>query len=115
MSKPKIFVVQKQMMWNPAKGELVSKFDLKPAERYGEIVWLLSPTAGPFNAIPIIRELKEKLKDYSYENGDYLLLLGNPCIIGWTVAIASQVSGGPVRLLQWSGKSREYVPIECQL
>lgn len=111
----RVFVVQQQMRFDVGREELVPKFNLEPAKQHGELVYLLSPTAGPFNVGPIIKELKEKLVDYSYKDGDYLLLVGNPCIIGWTVSIASRASGGPVKLLQWSGKHQEYMAIDCPL
>ena len=56
-----------------------------------------------------IDELNEKLA--GYKPTDYLLLVGNPCLIGWAVAIATHKTGGSVRLLQWSGKDKKYIGI----
>ena len=105
----KVFVVQRQMVWDSESGELKPKFNLDPAKKYGELSFLLSPTAGPFNTKSIISELREKLA--GYKSTDYLLLVGNPCLIGWAVAIAAHQTGGIIRLLQWSGKDGEYVGI----
>lgn len=111
--KTRVFVVQKQMRWDQSKGELVPKFDLTKAEKFGEVVYLLSPTAGPFNPAPIIKELKTKLS--TIQPTDFLLLIGNPCLIGWATAIAVQYTGGRVNLLQWSGKEQSYLPIQTKL
>lgn len=108
-SLPRVFVVQKQMRWSAEKKDLVPKFDLSTAEEYGKLEFLLSPSAAPFNSEPIIAELKEKLKTYS--DNDYLLLIGNPALIGFVVAIASQINNGNVKLLQYSGKDRRYILI----
>jgi len=108
----KVFVVQKQQRWDGAKGELVPKFDLKPAEQYGELVFLLSPTANPWNAARMIAELRTKLATFTAE--DYLLLIGNPVLMGLTVALAAERTGR-LQLLQWSGKDGKYIRIECAL
>lgn len=107
-----VYVVQNQHRWDTNKKGFVPKFDLTPAEDYGPLVYLLSPTAAPFNAAPIIEELKEKLSKFTEK--DRLLLVGNPVLIGFAVAIASQVSGGNLTLLQWSGKDQRYIEVKAE-
>lgn len=107
----RVFVVQKQHRFDEQKGELVPKFDLTSAEVFGEVVYLLSPTASPFNPEPIIAELAEKLADFGDQ--DSLLLVGNPCLIGWATAIAADNNDGFVRMLQWSGRERAYIAVEA--
>lgn len=110
---PKIYVIQKQMTLHPTTGELTPKYDMTSALCYGEPVYLLSPTAGPFNSESIILELKEKLAAYNPEE-DFLLLVGNPCLIGWACAVAAKRGGG-LNLLQWSSKFKKYVPIRSAI
>ena len=106
----RVYVVQKQMRWDEKRQELVPKFpDIHRAEEFGDLEYLLSPKAAPWNAPSIMRDLHHKLRHYTSE--DYLLLIGNPCLIGWTVAVASQYSGGKVNLLQWSGQHRKYIAV----
>lgn len=107
-----VYVVQNQHQHQD--GQLVPKFDLQPAERFGALVYLLSPTARPFSGAPIIKELHQKLAKYDPER-DKLLLLGNPALIGWCVAIAAAYGRGRVSLLQWDGRSRDYVAISADL
>lgn len=109
----RVFVVQNQHYYDKAEGRLVPKFDLSSAEQYGELIFLLGPGAAPFNPVSPIAELNDKLADYGDE--DYLLLIGNPCLIGWTVAIAADSNNGFVNLLQWSGKDQSYIPISASL
>lgn len=106
-------MVQKQMRWDSDDGELKERFDLSAARRFGELVYLLSPTARPFNSAPIIKELQGKLEDFSAD--DYLLLLGNPCLIGWATALAVDASGGPIKLLQWDGRRRNYIEVQADV
>lgn len=108
-----VYVVQKQHRFDRNKGELVPKFNLAPAEEYGELSYLLSPTAAPWDADSIIRELYDRLQGFA--DSDSLLLVGNPVLIGLAVAVAADVNQGFVRCLQWSGKDRRYIAIETDL
>jgi len=38
-------------------------------------------------------------------------LIGNPVLIGITCTVAAAQNKGSVRLLQWSGKNKKYIPI----
>jgi hypothetical protein len=108
-----VFVVQRQHKLVQATNELVPKFDLTPAEKYGELIFLLSPTARPYNPQPVIDDLRRSLAGYTSD--DYLLLIGNPVLIGLAMSVAARSGDGRVKLLQWSGKKQEYIPIEVDL
>jgi hypothetical protein len=114
MIKPIVYVVQNQHKQDQQSGELVPKWDLSPAAEYGELQFLLSPTARPFKPMGIIEELHQKLKGYRPEH-DFLLLLGNPCLIGMVVAIAALYGKGSVNLLQWDGRNVKYAPIRTTI
>ena len=105
----RVYVVQKTMRWDAPRGELVPKFDLSPAQEYGTLEYLLSPTASPFRPEALLPELHEKLSQFTEE--DYLLLVGNPVLIGLAVCLAADYAGGSVNLLQWSGKAGKYLPV----
>ena len=104
----RVFVIQNQFT-KTQSGNLVEKFDLSPARRYGELTFLLSPTAKPFRANSVLKDLQNGLKDYS--DRDYLLLIGNPALIGFAAAIAANFNDGNLQLLQWSGDLNQYLVI----
>ncbi len=106
-----VYVVQNQLRWSHETKGLVEKFDTTPAEEYGELSFLLGSNASPFNPVSVIDELTEKLQAFTDE--DHLLLIGNPCLIGFAVAIAADINDGRVRLLQWSGKDRRYIEVDA--
>lgn len=108
----KVYVVQNQHRWDPASGTFVPKFDLSEAEAFGELVFLLGPTASPFRPEPLVKELNEKLRPFTDE--DSLLCIGNPLLIGWSMAIAADHNEGKVASLQWSGKDQRYVRVVAQ-
>jgi len=119
----RVFVVQNQQRKNKDTGKLYPAFNISPAEQFGTIIYLLGPNARPFERVSsdfpefeatrILREMKMKLRDYSDE--DYLLLIGNPCFIGFAVALAAAVNKGKVRVLQWHGISKKYIPVKANL
>jgi hypothetical protein len=109
-----VFVVQKQMRFDEGSGDLVPRFrTLEKAEKFGQIQYLLSPSAHPFNPENIIGDLHDKLKTYSDE--DYLLLIGNPALIGMATAVAGHYNGGKLKLLQWSGRQGDYAEISVRM
>jgi len=108
-----VYVVQKQMKVDPRTGDMVSRFDLTQAERYGKIEFLLSPRARPYAAGGIITELYEKLDTFSDE--DYLLLVGNQCLVGFAMSVAADLNDGRVNILQWSGRDQAYVEIKADI
>lgn len=111
MTKSNVYVVQKQMRFDTEIGELVPRFNLEPAKKYGSIKFLLSPTANPFNPNNIVPDLHDKLCDITPE--DHLLLLGNPCLIGLCCTVAAHYTDGRLNLLQWRGIEQEYVAIRA--
>lgn len=107
-----VYVVQEPMYMDRETNQLKSKFDISAAREYGEVVILLPHQAKPFDA-SVVRELRRKLEDYG--DGDFLLLTGNPCLMGFAAAIAADVADGKLRLLQYSGRDRRYVPVSADV
>ena len=112
--EPRVFIVQDQFKRHPENDALVSKFDFTEAKKFGELVFLLKPNANPFHPNDgVVAELTDKLHDYN--KNDFLLLTGNPILIGWTVTIAAQANQGKVRLLQWNGRRQCYLEVRGEL
>lgn len=62
-----------------------------------------------------LAKLKTCLKDFDVEK-DYLVLAGDPLLIGAAVTFVSQLSSyGKVRCLKWDRQCEEYLFIEMQL
>lgn len=108
-----VYVVQDHRRYDREKGEYVPAHDLSPALEYGELVYLLTPTAAPWRPDLVIPELRKGLADF--RNDDFLLLNGNPILIGWATAVAADINDGFVQLLQWHGREQKYIPISSQV
>lgn len=107
-----VYIVQKPLT-KDEDGILVPRFDLSPAAEYGEREFLLGPNAKPFEPEAVARELHSRLRFYTAD--DYLLLIGNPILIGMASAIAAYYTDGKVNFLQWSGRHRKYLPVYASL
>mgnify|MGYP001383718057 FL=1 len=66
-----------------------------------------------FSPGPLIYKLRQGLKNYTSD--DYLLLTGDPAIIGVACSIVSDITGGKFKLLKWDKQERKYYPIEINL
>ena len=58
-------------------------------------------------------KLQVLLKDYTSK--DYLLLSGDPSVIGIAVAIVSDINNGRFNLLKWDRQEQMYYPLEINL
>lgn len=112
MDTPVVYAVQNQHRMDES-GNLVPKFNLTPANEYGKLQFLLRPGASPFRPEEFIAELRKGLKNYT--SRDYILLIGSPVLIGATVALAAQRTGGTVNLLQWSGSRSKYIAVKVKI
>ena len=66
-----------------------------------------------FSPGPLIFKLRKGLKDFTTD--DYLLLTGDPAIIGVACSIVSDMTNGKYNLLKWDKQERKYYPIEINL
>ena len=90
------------------------KYNIIGAQKYGKLKVLLKEnTQIIMSPGPIIFELRRLLKEYSSK--DYLLLSGDPSVIGIAVAIASDINNGRFNLLKWDRQEQMYYPLEINL
>jgi len=90
------------------------KINIVGATQYGQLKVLL-PENSQIILSPayVISTLKQKLKDYKQK--DYLLLTGDPAIIGVACSIVSDITNGKYNLLKWDKQERRYYPVEIDL
>ena len=90
------------------------KINIMGASKYGEFKFLLPEFSQIiFSPGPLIFKLRKSLKDFTTE--DYLLLTGDPAIIGVACSIVSDMTNGKYSLLKWDKQERQYYPIEINL
>ena len=90
------------------------KINIVGAREYGEIKSLLPELSQIiFSPGPLIFKLRKLLKDF--RSDDYLLLTGDPAIIGVACSIVSDITNGKYNLLKWDKQERRYYPITINL
>ena len=98
----------------PGTKEGRPKINIMGAQKFGKIKVLLREDSQMiFSPCPIIFELRKLLKDYTSE--DYLLLTGDPAIIGVACSVVSDITHGKYNLLKWDRQERMYYPIQINL
>ena len=90
------------------------KINIIGASQYGSFKFLLPELSQIiFSPGPLIMKLRKSLKDY--KPADYLLLTGDPAIIGVACSIVSDITNGKYNLLKWDKQERRYYPIKINL
>jgi len=109
-NKPKVYVIQDV----PGTREGRPKINIIGASEFGELKVLLPENAQIIlSAGPLVFKLKKLLSNYTSK--DYLLLTGDPAIIGVACSIVSDITTGKYKLLKWDKQERRYYPIEIDL
>jgi len=90
------------------------KINILGAAEYGTFKFLLPELSQMiFSPGPLIFKLRQGLKNYTIE--DFLLLTGDPAIIGVACSIVSDITNGKFNLLKWDKQERKYYPIHINL
>ena len=110
MSERKVYVIQEipgTQVGNP-------KIKIMGASQYGTFKFLLPEFSQMiFSPGPLIYKLRQGLKNYTSD--DYLLLTGDPALIGVACSIVSDITNGKYNILKWDKQERKYYPIEINL
>jgi len=90
------------------------KINILGASEYGVFKFLLPELSQIiFSPGPLIMKLRQGLREYTPQ--DYLLLTGDPAIIGVACSIVSDITNGKYKVLKWDKQERKYYPIEINL
>ena len=106
MKENKVYVIQE--VAGTQSGS--PKINIMGAAKYGKFEFLLPEFSQIiFSPGPLIFKLRKALKNFTTE--DYLLLTGDPAIIGVACSIVSDMTNGKYNLLKWDKQEKAYYPI----
>ena len=109
-SKPNVWVVQE--IAGTREGR--PKIKIMVAAEYGKLKFLLDERSQMiFSPGPLIFKLKNLVRDF--KPTDYLLLTGDPAIIGVVCCLVSDITNGKFNLLKWDRQEKKYYPIEIDV
>ena len=110
MKENTVYVIQEI----PGTRDGKPRINIIGAAEYGDLKFLLPELSQIiFSPGPLIFKLRKALKNYSRE--DYLLLTGDPAIIGVACSIVSDITNGKYKLLKWDKQEKKYYPITINL
>lgn len=110
------------LYWDKYKGERMTVYvvqevrgrNVLDAERFGKLeLLMLEGSQVVLSSGPTTKRLKKKLKDFN--DDDYLLLAGDPVVIGIACAIAADNNRGFFKCLKWDKMEFKYYPVEVDL
>ena len=107
---PIVYVIQEI----PGTKEGRPKINIMGAAEFGTFKFLLPELSQIiFSPGPLIFKLRKGLQNY--EPTDFLLLTGDPAIIGVACSIVSDITNGKYQLLKWDKQERKYYSININL
>jgi len=90
------------------------KINIMGAAEFGTFKFLLPELSQIiFSPGPLIFKLRKGLQNYKPR--DFLLLTGDPAIIGVACSIVSDITNGKYQLLKWDKQERKYYSIKINL
>ena len=108
--KPTVYVIQEIAGTKDGR----PKINIMGAAEFGTFKFLLPELSQIiFSPGPLIFKLRRGLQNYRPK--DFLLLTGDPAIIGVACSIVSDMTNGKYQLLKWDKQERKYYPIEINL
>ena len=110
--KSKVYIIQNVMRKYP--DGTFRGLDYSQAERFGEIIYLFDGNKQVvMSPQPTIRKLKTVLKDFS--DNDYLLLVGDPALIGLTTSVLVTICNGRYNMLKYDRLEKDCFPIRVDI
>ena len=108
--KPTVYVIQE--IAGTREGR--PKINIMGAAEFGTFKFLLPELSQIiFSPGPLIFKLRKGLQNYTPK--DFLLLTGDPAIIGVACSIASDITNGKYQVLKWDKQERKYYSIDINL
>ena len=108
--RKKVYVIQEL----PGTKAGTPKINIMSAREYGDFHFLLPEFSQIiFSPGPLVFKLRKLLENYTPE--DYLLLTGDPAIIGIACSIVSDITNGKFNLLKWDRQETRYYPLTFDL
>ena len=108
--KPTVYVIQEIAGTRDGR----PKINIMGAAEFGTFKFLLPELSQIiFSPGPLIFKLRKGLQNY--KPTDFLLLTGDPAIIGVACSIVSDITNGKYQLLKWDKQERKYYSININL
>jgi hypothetical protein len=109
----RVFLPNEPVKRDPRTGVFMPLFDLRPARRYGDLVFL---TKGilPRDMSLVSECLWDELRDFNTAT-DYYMPTGNPVVGAMAIAVISRITMGLFRVLHWDSHTGTYTSVDINI
>ena len=88
--------------------------NIRSAEKFGDLKVLLPDNKQiVLSSGPLTHKLTKELS--TFNDDDYLLLMGDPAILALAGAVVSEMNRGKFKILKWDRDEKKYYDIEIDL
>jgi hypothetical protein len=106
---PRVFVVQE-----------LTHVNISPALEFGSLLFMIGPGEHALNPQRVLDTYRQCVHEHDFRAEDYVLLIGDPVLIGCAVAVIDQWMQHkhyetPLNVLKWDREMKRYLPIEIPL
>lgn len=112
--RPTVYVTQIPSRRDKETGAIVPIYNVSPASEHGTIKVLMPSGVNFYATADLVRQAKDSLKDYSYENGDCIICIGDPAIIAVCISVIAR-KNSRFSILKWDRIVSRYVKIDVSL
>lgn len=105
---PKVFITQVPHRRDNDTQAFVPSVNISPAAEHGELVVMMPPRASFFATADLVKQLREHLKTYNYDQGDSIVALGDPTVIAVAFSILGDMYGR-FAVLKWDRNIGRYL------
>lgn len=110
-----VFVTQIPNRKDKATGVWAPAFNIAPAAEFGTIVTIIPANASFFATESLVRQMKEKLREYNFNRGDSIVCSGDPSVIAVAGSILADNPARKYRILKWEKSVSRYISVEINL
>lgn len=109
----RVFVVQIPTAWDPETRSHVERFDLTPAQEFGEVVHVMGVDKLHDEDLEQVSQRVFDALD-GFTDDDYLLPIGDPALCAMAVIGATTRASGVVQVLKFYRSTGKYHPIRIE-
>ena len=106
--KPIVFVTQIPHKKDVVTGSFLPSINISTANEHGEILVMMPPRTSFHSSDILSKQIREHLENYSFENGDSIIAMGDPMVTAVTLAIMGQMYRR-FTILKWDKNLGRYI------
>ncbi|AWN08543.1 hypothetical protein XccvBFoX7_gp45c [Xanthomonas phage FoX7] len=110
--QPRVYIPQIVKKMDPTRGVMVEAHDYKPAMLHGQLTPILDDGDSALYLSRHVHKIKKILSDFTHE--DYLIAVGDPCLIAVCAGIIMRRQP-TFTMLKWERTMRQYIKMEISV